>query len=160
VPTTTSLHMASPHVKSRRQGAAPTPCEQKGVCAHKEKFVELCVHGKIRSHTWGKREGAKHTEGKLRAYSPIPPARTCSIPAARQLREGEGKIGEKGRDDGGGSTWNPVVSPPHPAAPAPSAPPITAPTATPRPPPICASDLCSVSLWCPTSTRQSAPAID
>jgi hypothetical protein len=160
VPTATSLHMVSPHVKSHHQGTAPTPCEQKGGCAQKEKFVEQCAHGKIRSHAWGKQEGAKHAEGKLRAYSPIPPARTRSIPAARQLREGEGKRGEKGREDGGGSTWNPAASPPHPAAPAPSAPPIRGSYCDSRHPPICASDLSSVSLWCPSSTHQSTPAIN
>jgi hypothetical protein len=61
-------------------------------------------------------------DGKSHAYSPIPLARTRSIPAARQLREGEGKRREGKRRRGGkerreekrngsGGTWNPAASP-------------------------------------------------
>lgn len=162
------LHMASPHAKSRRQGVAASLHEQKGGCAHKEKFIELCAQGKMRSRVRGKREGAKREEGKSRAYSAIPPARTRSIPAARQLREGEGNRGEKGREReerreekmaaaAPGNQQQVCLIQPLPPLPLRR---FTAPTATPQPPPICASDLCSVSLWCPTSTRQSVPAID
>jgi hypothetical protein len=74
-------------------------------------------------------------DGKSHAYSPIPLARTRSIPAARQLREGEGKRREGKRRRGGRERREEkmaLAAPgiqrqvllPHQVTPAPSAPPI------------------------------------